>query len=231
MSDTPSTDANTETPRVIENMAVLDLSTAKDAGELKNISAIKNVAVVLIPEELAGALASIRMENVAGVIPVATGANLKLLIGQIKLTGEALAAAKEDEIWIIAGQAHITTSVENFTGRELQIYGHVFAPRGSEAALAGAITKMQGQINYVPAEARLLMGDESWGREFFELLPKPSAFFIMGHLSIEGDVTVDLLKEKVTEIALVGHIEAPKSLVPLLQVLTVENLGQISAKE
>jgi hypothetical protein len=171
------------------------------------------------------------MKNVAGIIPVAPGANLKLLIGQTKVTGEALAAAKEDEIWVIAGQAHITTPVTNFTGRELQICGQVFVPRGSEAAFTGAITKMQGQVVYVPAGARLLMGQESWGREFFELLPEPSAFCIMGQLSIEGDVTVDLLKAKVTEIALMGLIEAPRSLVPLLQVLTVENLGLISAKE
>ncbi len=96
MSDTLSMDAETETPGTIENMAVLNFSTAKDARELEHISDINNVAVVLISEELAGALSKIPMKNVAGIIPVAPGANLKLLIGQITLTGAALAAAKEE---------------------------------------------------------------------------------------------------------------------------------------
>ena len=44
-------------------------------------------------------------------------------------------------------------------------------------------------------------------------------------------VTPDLLKRKVAEITLVGGLEAPRALVPLLQVLTAERIGAISATE
>jgi hypothetical protein len=75
-----------------------------------------------------------------------------------------------------------------------------------------------------------VLGRESWSREFLEFLPEPTAFFIAGQVDIEDDVTVDLLKAKVTEICLAGQICAPKALIPLLQALTPEIYGQITAK-
>ncbi|MEZ4663003.1 MAG: hypothetical protein R2911_36100 [Caldilineaceae bacterium] len=47
-------------------------------------------------------------------------------------------------------------------------------------------------------------------------------------VNIEPDVTVELLRSKVTEIVLNGILEGPKELVPLLQVLTVEKNGMIN---
>jgi RNA polymerase sigma-70 factor (ECF subfamily) len=50
-------------------------------------------------------------------------------------------------------------------------------------------------------------------------------------LTIEDDVTVDLLRAKVPEIVLVGKIIAPKALIPMLQVLTTEKIGAIMTPE
>lgn len=89
---------------------------------------------------------------------------------------------------------------------------------------------MQGQTFYLPAEARTIMGEETISKAFLELLPEPKAFVIMGSVTFEDDVTVELLKARIPEIVLMGEIKAPAPLIPMLQVLTVEKMGQIVAK-
>jgi hypothetical protein len=44
-------------------------------------------------------------------------------------------------------------------------------------------------------------------------------------------VPADLLKEKISQILLAGNLQAPQELLPLVQVLTVEKAGNISAFE
>jgi hypothetical protein len=59
---------------VVENVAVLDLLSMRTADELAAIARIQNVAVVLVPESLTGALARIPTSNVASIVPVPDGA-------------------------------------------------------------------------------------------------------------------------------------------------------------
>ena len=214
-------------------MSVLDFSKVTDAAALSGIQQIHNMGVILIPETLMDALMKIPIHNMGSIIPLPAGANfkVKLLMGQSKLSGEALAAAAEDEIWIVTGQLIITTVVREFKGHELQVTGQVLAPQGSETALGAKISKLQGQIVYFKPGARLVLGKENWSREFLQLLPAPVAFCIAGKVTIEDDVTPELLQSKVTEIALVGKIRAPQALVPLVQVLAVENLGKIQSHD
>jgi hypothetical protein len=73
------------------------------------------------------------------------------------------------------------------------------------------------------------MGEETIGREFLELLPAPRALVVMGQLTFGEDVTVDLLKAKIPEIVLMGTIRTPPALLPLVQVLTIEKMGEIHA--
>ncbi|MCB0090256.1 MAG: hypothetical protein KDE54_20270, partial [Caldilineaceae bacterium] len=67
-----------------------------------------------------------------------------------------------------------------------------------------------------------------FGAAFFEYLPEPISLIINGVVDIEPDVTVELLRAKVTEIVLNGILSGPKEVVPLLQVLTVEKNGMIN---
>lgn len=101
------------------------------------------------------------------------------------------------------------------------------APRESQGVISAKLTRMDGQTLYLPAEARIFMGDETLEREFLELLPKPQCIVMMGCLTVNEDVTVELLKEKVPEIVLMGEIRAPAHLIPILKVLTVEKMGDI----
>ena len=57
------------------------------------------------------------------------------------------------------------------------------------------------------------------------------AMILVGEFAIERGVPADLLKEKVSQILLAGDLHAPQELLPLVQVLTVEKAGNISAFE
>ena len=60
---------------------------------------------------------------------------------------------------------------------------------------------------------------------------KPVTLVVVGEATVEPGVTRDLLREKVSGIALVGSTRAPKELVPLLQVLSPDKVGEITLLE
>ncbi len=211
----------------IREMGMLDLRSAKTPEDLSGITSIEEVGVILIPEHLTTVLATIPMKEVGMIASVPEGANVQTQLGQVRLSGEALAAGDPEAILVVVGQLFITTPVTQIGYKQIRGIGQVFAPRGSEGAL-GAKLQIQGQVFYLPADARTIMGDEKLGRQFLELLPKPVALVVMGQLTFTEEVTAELLQSKVTEIVLMGQIFAPEALVPLVQVLTVEKMGQIS---
>ncbi len=218
-----------DTKGAIRDMGLLDLSFARSAEDLSGISCIRDVGTIIIPEDLVSALTRIDMRDVGGVVPIPRGVKVSLLAGQTRLTGEALAAGPEDTVLLLVGQTLIMSPVQSVGYHSLHVMGQLLAPRGSEAALAPKIAKLSGQVVYIAGleNARFILGKESIGKAFLELLPRPTPLVVVGKLIFEEDTPADLLREKVPEIALTGKIQAPAALVPLLQVLTVEKQGRI----
>ena len=64
-------------------------------------------------------------------------------------------------------------------------------------------------------------------REFFEYLEPGQTLVFSGHISIEADLSPELLREKVASIVLAGKLDAPRPLIPLLQFLAAEKSGLI----
>ena len=213
--------------RRIEQVGVLDWTTIQNPEDISDIESIEQVGVILIQEHLAGALARIPMEQVGSIAIVPSGSNVQITSGQTRTSGEALAAGDPETVWVIAGQLFITTPVTQVGYKEIHVNGQMVAPRGSETALGPKIKRLSGQVIYYPPGARYFLGDETFTAEFLELLPEPTPLMIVGTAKFTEDVTVELLKSKITEIGLIGTIMAPKALIPLLQVLTVEKTGTI----
>jgi len=215
----------------INNVGVLDL-TGFEAGDLARIRGINNVGVIVVPESLIGELMDIPMNNTGTIVPIPEGANVRAHTGQVKMMGEALAnlEGNAEDVLVVAGQLVITTPVEKVGYKELIVVGQVLGPRGSEAALATGLTRLTGQIVYYPGGARFFVEKVRLGRDFFELLEDPIAMVIMDECVIESDVSVDLFRDKVSEIVLLGELRAPEELVGILQVLTIENYGEIAAE-
>ena len=217
----------------IGNTGILDLTWAKSQEDLAEITAIENVGVVRAPEDLYTFVCSIPMEHVGVVEPATPGRRMELT-GNTRIGGDFLANGDAETALAVTGNTFVTPPLERIGFRELRVIGNLFVPRGSEAALGAKLRHLIGNIIYYPADKgipRFWMDGESISREFLELLTEAMPFVIMGQVAIEDDVTADLLRSKVSEIVLAGTLKAPKSLLPLLQVLTVEKMGSIVAKE
>jgi hypothetical protein len=216
---------------VISDVGMLDLRYAKVPEDLAHIRAIKDVGLVLVPEHLAGVLAGISISDVGGVVPIPQDGEVKCLIGQSRITGAMLEAGDPEAILVIAGQAFITGEVKSVGYKEIRVFGQLFAPRSGEAAISAKLAQLNGQNFFLPSDARMFMGEETIGKEFLELLDAPTALVVMGSLTFGSDVTRELLKDKITEIVLMGTIRAQAELVALLQVLTKEKMGEITPLE
>ena len=216
-----------EGDHVICGVPMLDLRGMTEQ-DIEKIDAIAAVGLVIVPEPLRGALARVRQEAVGMIMPVPEGADVKMQAGQVTMSGDALGAeGQEDTVLIIVGQLVITSVVRKVTYKHLLVAGQVFVPKGSETALSSGITHFAGQIFYYAGDPHCVLGSERLGRRFFELVERPLSLLVIGSTAIEQNVTEDLIKRAIADIALVGLIQAPRSVVPILQLLAKNKVGQI----
>ncbi len=294
----------------IKNVGVLDLTSMKTPEEIARITSIENVGALLVPASLASALGAVPSRSVGTTVAVPEGNNVKVLTGELHMSGEALADASSDEVLLNIGQLIVTSRIDKIGYKSIIVVGELIAPAGSESAVGAAIGQLTGSTIYYPlerdaavrtlpageltpqilankggseADTLLVLGDsvitagvdkigyrhvastgmllapkesqdllsdylwasseifyyggkirrftgfDSFSNDFLELLDGSVTLVLMGKFTFEGDVTREMLKSKVSEIVLTGAIEASKNLVPLLQVLTVQRKGKISA--
>lgn len=160
----------------------------------------------------------------------AEGQRFKTLSGQIRLGPDTLAndAGTPDDLLILSGQVLVTGPVPRVGFQRIIAAGQILVPRDSEAELAPALSA-DGQVVWYAGHPRVFVGGETFGRGFFELLDEPLALLLVGSFEIEHDVPPELIRDRVTEITLVGRIRAPREVVPVLQLLTTEKHGTITA--
>ena len=145
---------------VLRDQPVLDLSHLTSPDQLAGISRIEDVAVVVVPQSLAGAYAAISVSDVAGTIFVPDGANVRLHSGAMVAGGDGLGAA--DDVLVVIGMLVITSPVTGPVPQRIYVIGSVLAPRGSEAALGPALAGGSGGVSYYPhrddQDVRVLSG-------------------------------------------------------------------------
>src|SRR6185312_10463542 len=138
--------------REIRDVALLDLTGTSSSDLLDGVTKIINVACILVPESLMGKLMSIPMEHIAATVPIPDGKRVKVMSGQIVMSGEALSQpdSGQDDILVTAGQLIITSPVQQMPRQQIVAIGQVIAPTGSETGLGSALTRMSGQVMYYP---------------------------------------------------------------------------------
>lgn len=216
----------------ISNEGMLDLSWAQTEEDLKGITSLTNIGMIRIPVNLMGVISAIPRTNVGFIYPIKPGLK-KELFGQLRLTGDFLARGDPETTLVVVGQFIVIPPVESVGFKDISVIGQMILPRGSEAVISGKMSDLMGQIFYITWDKgtpRFFLGNESIGQEYLELLPEPAPWIIVGNINIEDNVTLELLRSSVPEIVLIGNITAPKSLVPLLQVLTTEKVGNITPR-
>ena len=299
---------------VLRDIAMLDLTPMSSPEDLAGITLITDVAIVLVPEDLMAAVMRIPMDDVAMVVPIPDGAEVRQHTGAMVMGGEALGGPGTDgSVLVVTGTLILTSPVPKVTYRQIIVLGMVLAPKGSEAALGAGLTRVTGGVDYYPyAEGqdvtvstgqvraggemlanpagtpddvlviagqlivtgpvtsvgykrivvagqvmapresqhvlgpvtivkgqltwysgvpRFFVGKERFGRSFFELIGDPMALALVGRFEIDAGVPAELLREKVSEITLIGKLVAPRELVGALQMLTTEMTGEIAVAE
>lgn len=163
----------------------------------------------------------------------AEGQDIKLLSGQVKLSGAMLAnpAGRGEDILIVAGQVTVTGEVTAIGYRYVIIVGQLAAPAASRDTIEPAV-EVQGQVGWYPGDsARVFNGDARLGPDFFRLLAQPASLVVFGDLTITAGVTEAMLLEKVTGITVFGDAVAPAELVGAVQVLATDAFGDIRASD
>jgi hypothetical protein len=141
-TDTPTD----RTGRVVKDEAILDLSHLTEPGQLAAISRIEDVAVVIVPESLAAAYATIPTAGVASTLYVPSGVNVRLQTGSLTVGGDGLGA--ESDVLVVIGLLLITSPVTGPVPKRIYVVGSVLAPRGSEQVLGQALAGGTGGVSY-----------------------------------------------------------------------------------
>jgi hypothetical protein len=155
--------------------------------------------------------------------------HVKMLSGQVRLTGAALAnhTGEPSDILVAAGQVIITGEVGPIGYSQILVAGQLLAPEAAQSELEIRMD-VQGQtVWYRSGDPRVFLDDIELGPDYFRLLDHPVSLIALGDLTIGAGVTADLLRENVADIVLLGDVLAPAAAVPAVQVLATTILGRI----
>jgi hypothetical protein len=213
----------------IEDVALLDLTSMTSAEDLAGITRFRDVAMVLVPEPLMGAVVGIPMEDVAMVVPVPAGVEVRVHTGALVMGGEALAGPEvENASLIVTGTLILTSPVTRVAYRQVIVMGLVLAPRGSESALGAALTRVTGSVDYYPwsedVQVKVLTGQlRAGGEELANPAGGPDDILVVaGQLIVTGPVA----EVGYRQVVVAGQLLAPEEARPLLGPVAVVK-GQV----
>jgi hypothetical protein len=161
--------------------------------------------------------------------PYAGEQDIKMLGGQVKLSGAMLAnpAGQPHDILIAAGQVVVTGQVTTVGYQQVIIAGQLAAPQASRDAIEPRV-QVQGQAAWYQGEdVRVFHEDTTLGPDFFRLLDHQVSLVAFADLTIAAGVTETMVQDKITSIALFGDATVPPALVGVMQVLTTDAFGSI----
>jgi len=203
----------------IRDVALLDLTPMTSAEDLAGITRISDVAIVLVPEPLMAAAAGIPMDDVAMVVPVPEGVEVRVHTGALVMAGEALAGPEaENAALVVTGTLILTSPVPRVAYRQVIVTGLVLAPHGSEATLGAGLTRVMGSVDYYPyAEAQEVKVSTGQLLADGEILANPAGgpddvLVVAGQLIVTGPVT----KVGYRRIVVAGQLLAPRASLAVL---------------
>jgi hypothetical protein len=204
---------------VIQDVALLDLTSMTSAEDLAGITRISDVAIVLVPESLMPAAVGIPMDDVAMVVPVPDGVEVREHTGALVMGGEALAGPDvENAALVVTGTLILTSPVPRVAYRQVIVMGLVLAPHGSESALGAGLTRVTGAVDYYPyAEGQDIKVSTGQLRASGAVLANPTGgpddiLVVAGQLIVTGPVA----KVGYRRIVVAGQVLAPQDSQPVL---------------
>jgi hypothetical protein len=197
----------------INDVALLDLTPLRSVEELAGITRISDVAIMLVPESLMAAAVGIPMDDVAMVVPVPDGVEVRVHTGSLVMGGEALAGpGVEHATLLVTGTLILTSPVHKVAYRQIIVMGLVLAPSGSESALGAGLTRVTGSVDYYPyAEGQEVRVSTGQVRADGELFANPTGgpddvLVVAGQLIVTGPVA----KVGYRRVVVAGQMLAPR---------------------
>jgi hypothetical protein len=213
--------------RVIKDEAILDLSHLTEPDQLSAISRIEDVAVVVVPESLAAAYATIPTTDVASTLYVPSGVNVRLQTGSLSVGGDGLGA--ENDVLVVIGLLLITSPVTGPVPKRIYVVGAVLAPRGSEQVLGQALAGGTGGVSYYQyadgQQVKVLSGQIRLSPAMLaNTAGRPDDILVVaGQVVVTGDVTS--VGYGMTIIA--GQLAAPAASRDVLEP-AIQTQGQVT---
>ncbi len=133
---------------VLRDQPVVDFSHLTSPDQLARIDRIEDVALVVVPQSLAGAYTAISVSDVAATLYVPGGVNVRVHTGTLVVGGDGLGSA--DDVLVVIGMLIITSPVTGPVPQRIYAVGSVLAPRGSEPLLGPALAGGTGGVSYYP---------------------------------------------------------------------------------
>lgn len=161
------------------------------------------------------------------------GPHIKMLSGQVRLTGAALAnhTGEPGDILVAAGQVLITGEVGPIGYRQIFVAGQLIAPAAAQSELETRLDAQGQTVWYRSGDPRILYDDIELGPDYFRMLDDPVSLIALGDLTIGAGVAADLLRENVADIVVLGDVRAPAEAVPAVQVLGTTIMGRIKVAD
>jgi hypothetical protein len=161
--------------------------------------------------------------------PYAEGQDVKVLAGQVQLSGASLAnpTGQPDDLLIAAGQVVVTGPVTTIGFRQLVVAGQFVVPAAVRDVVEPWMLVYGQVVWYRAEEPRTFFSDARVGPDFFRLLDRPVSLMVFGDLTVDAGVTEEMVREKVVDIALFGTLTAPAHLLGVLQVRCTDMFGTI----
>jgi hypothetical protein len=174
-----------------------------------------------------------RMTGELVYYPYTEGATVRVLTGTQRLTGQALAnpTGQETDILLVVGPLIVTSPIERLGYQHLVVTDTLLVPPGSEDPLVGRVTTMGGGTITYSAPPRIFSGNNQFAGAFFEYLDDPITLVLSGNSVFEEDVTPEIVKQKVAGVVMSGNVTAPRSVVPMLQTLTLAKCGNLRSSD
>lgn len=194
---------------VIRDQPVLDLSHLTSPEQLAAIRGIEDVALVVVPESLAGAYAAIPVSDVASTIYVPANANVRVHTGSLAVGGDGIGGA--DDVLIVIGMLVITSQVASPLPQRIHVVGSVYAPRGSEPLLGQALAGGTGAVSYYQhadgQDIKVLTGQVKLSGT---MLANPAGtpddmLLVAGQVAVTGEVTTVGYRH----VIMAGQVAAP----------------------
>lgn len=212
----------------ISSLALLDLRTMKRVEELKHITSISSVDVILLSDNFQGTLASIPMSSVDSIISLSENSRVNHMSGTFKLDGKFL-ENNDADVLLITGEMFITTPPKKIGYKNLIVTGNLFMPRGSENIVTPYLVQSSGQvIAYSPTQSKIFIGNENFDSNFFESLNHSISLVLIGNFKIDRGVSTKLFGEKVLDVICIGVLKVQnKEMVSLLNVLIADRVNAL----